>query len=206
MKTRSETIASHIVSLSLGTLFFLSACNGEAADDARSSVYGEQTAEKSNQTSSANEGVTVYGYRIVNRYPHDPAAFVQGLFFHDGALFESTGQVGESNLREVDIETGKVRRQVDLPSDVFGEGSVLFGDRVITLSWKAGRAFVHSQGDFQRKGEFSYDGEGWGLTSDGTRLIMSDGSPELRFLDPETFEEQAPCVSDIARPGDPQCQ
>lgn len=129
-----------------------------------------------------------YGFTVVARRPHDRAAFTQGLVFHDGALFEGTGGNGESVLRAVDLDTGAVRRQVALAEEHFGEGIAIFDGKVWQLTWQSGRGFIYDLRDFRPLGEFAYDGEGWGLTHDGQSLIMSDGTPRLRFLDPRTAE------------------
>ncbi|GAB4517412.1 MAG: glutaminyl-peptide cyclotransferase [Amphiplicatus sp.] len=131
----------------------------------------------------------IYDYEVVREYPHDAGAFTQGLFFHDGHLYESAGQYGESNLRKVALETGAVVRRRDLPAAVFAEGAAPAGERVVVLTWREGRGFVFDRDSFEPLGEFAYDGEGWGLAHDGERFVMSDGSPVLRFLDPESFEE-----------------
>lgn len=138
----------------------------------------------------APAAVPVEPARVLATYPHDPGAFTQGLFFADGALFESTGQQGESVVREVDLTTGKARREVRLDPQYFGEGSTGWGDTIVSLTWKHGKAFRWDRKTLRKIGEFSYPGEGWGLTQDGKSLILSDGTPELRFLDPETFAEQ----------------
>ena len=126
---------------------------------------------------------------IVATYPHDAMAFTQGLFIHDGQLFESTGQVGESSLRRVDLITGGVLQQVNINPPIFGEGSTRIGDEIFMLSWVSGAGFVFDAATFELIRQFSYPGEGWGLTSDGSRLILSDGSPQLRFLDPISHEQ-----------------
>lgn len=131
----------------------------------------------------------VQGYRIVNSYPHDPDAFTQGLFFHDGFLYEGTGLRGRSSIRKVELETGKVVQQVDLPPDVFGEGISQWGDRLIGITWTEQTAYVLDLKSFKLWRKFSYPGEGWGLTHSDKELVMSDGSSELRFLDPNTFKE-----------------
>lgn len=130
-----------------------------------------------------------YEVEIVASYPHDPEAFTQGLFFKDGVLFESTGLEGASTLRRVKLETGEVLQQARLPANVFGEGIAPVGDRIAALSWRGGAGFIFDGKTFRQKGRFSYSGEGWGLASDGGRLVMSDGTDELRFLDPKTFRE-----------------
>ena len=128
--------------------------------------------------------------RVIATYPHDAGAFTQGLFFHDGRLFESTGRHGESGVREVDLATGKVKREVRLPAQFFGEGSTGWGKTIVSLTWKHGKGFRWDRESFRKLGEFRYGGEGWGLTQDGESLILSDGTPELRFLDPATMAER----------------
>lgn len=125
--------------------------------------------------------------RVLARYPHDPAAFTQGLLVRDGRLYESTGQYAESRVREVELATGKVRRETRIPADQFGEGLADVGDELVSLTWQNGVAHRWRIADFKRTGEARYAGEGWGLTYDGKHLILSDGSPDLRLLDPKTF-------------------
>lgn len=128
------------------------------------------------------------GYTVVAEFPHDPQAFTQGLDFRGATLFEGTGLEGRSSLRRVDLETGDVLRQVNLASRFFGEGIVVFGKRIYQITWQNGRAFVYDRRTFERIRRFSYEGEGWGLTHDGTRLVMSDGTATIEFRDPKTFE------------------
>lgn len=128
--------------------------------------------------------------RVIASYPHDARAFTQGLFFSDGRLFETTGQHGESRLREVALKTGRVKREVKLPQRYFGEGGTAWGKTIVSLTWQHGIAFRWDRDTFRQLGQFSYAGEGWGLTQDGRSLILSDGTPELRFLDPTTFAER----------------
>lgn len=132
--------------------------------------------------------------QLVATYPHDVGAFTQGLFIHDGQLYESTGQVGESVLRRVDLESGAVLQEVDLPGRVFGEGSTQIGDEIFVLSWRAQTGFIYDPESFDLIDQFSYPGEGWGLTTDGTHLIMSDGSARLRILDPTEMSLQRELV------------
>ena len=133
-----------------------------------------------------------YGYTVVRAYPHDREAFTQGLAFDDeGALYESTGQRGESSLRRVELSSGAVLQRHDLPAALFGEGVAVFGGRIIQLTWQAGRAFVYDKDSFDLLREFTYRTEGWGLTHDGRRLILSDGTATLYFLHPDTFAETA---------------
>ena len=133
----------------------------------------------------------VYGYEVVREYPHDPEAFTQGLIFRDGFLFESTGQLGRSTLRKVSLETGEVIERHALANDIFGEGLTDWSSQLIQLTWVTNIGFVYDLASFKELRRFSYAGEGWGITQDGKRLIMSDGSPNLRFLDPSTFQEQS---------------
>jgi len=131
-----------------------------------------------------------YGYQVVNVYPHDPKAFTQGLQFLDGVLYEGTGQVGQSSIRKVELATGKVLQQRDVPAPHFGEGITVWKNDLIELTWQTHVAFVYDRATFQPKKQFNYPGEGWGLTQDANGLIMSDGSDELRILDPLTFGER----------------
>ena len=124
---------------------------------------------------------------VLETLPHDPGAFTQGLVWHAGLLLESTGLPGRSSLREVEPNTGKVRRRVDLEEHFFGEGVALVGDRLIQLTWQHGVALVYDHFRFAETKRFTYEGEGWGLCWDGRDLVMSDGSSRLFFRDPETF-------------------
>jgi glutamine cyclotransferase len=132
-------------------------------------------------------GAPVRGYEVVNVFPHDREAFTQGLVYRDGVLYESTGLKGRSSLRKVQLETGKVLQQIRLDSRYFAEGLTDWGNRLVQLTWETNIGFVYDLASFKQTGTFAYAGEGWGLTHDGTRLIMSDGTPTLRFLDPATF-------------------
>lgn len=129
----------------------------------------------------------VQGYEVVASWPHDPEAFTQGLLYADGQLYESTGRYGASSLRRVEIESGTVLQRRDLPRRYFGEGIALLDGRIYLLTWRSGKGFVFARDSFALLGTFRYQGEGWGLTTDGGSLIMSDGSAVLRFLDPGTF-------------------
>lgn len=131
----------------------------------------------------------VFGYRVVQEFPHDPQAFTQGLFFHDGFLYESTGLRGESTLRRVELASGEVLEERRLLPQFFGEGAALAGDFIYQLTWEAGIGFVYTRESFRLVREFRYSGEGWGLTFDGEHLVMSDGSDSLRFLDPNSLRE-----------------
>lgn len=124
----------------------------------------------------------------VKSYPHDPKAFTQGLVWHRGALYESTGRNGESSLRRVNLETGEVLRRVDLAREYFAEGLAALDDRLYQLTWQHGMGFVYDLESFAPVDTFAYVGEGWGLTTDGQSLILSDGSSALRFIDPRTYQ------------------
>lgn len=132
--------------------------------------------------------IPVYGYEVVETFPHDPAAFTQGLVFHDGYLYEGTGLYGRSSLRQVDLETGEVLRHCQLPDHNFGEGVTLWDDKLVQLTWRANLGFVWGIENFTLVRTFTYSTHGWGLTHDGEHLIMSDGSSALYLLDPHTFE------------------
>jgi len=140
--------------------------------------------------SFAQAAIPVYGFVVKNTYPHDPQAFTQGLFIKDGQLFESTGQKGQSSLRRVDLKTGKVLQKKELADEYFGEGSTLVGDTIVNLTWQSNVGFIFDAKTFTLKGRFNYKGEGWGLASDAKNVYMSDGSPEIRILDPKTLEER----------------
>jgi glutaminyl-peptide cyclotransferase len=130
-----------------------------------------------------------YSYRVVKTYPHDPQAFTQGLIFKDGFLYEGTGLKGRSSIRKVELASGKVLLQTPLPDDVFGEGITIWGNHVIGLTWTEQIGFVLDLQTLKLWRRFSYPGEGWGLTHNNRELIMSDGSAELRFLDPVSMRE-----------------
>jgi glutamine cyclotransferase len=124
---------------------------------------------------------------VVASYPHDPDAFTEGLAWDNGTLYESTGLVGKSSLRKVDLNSGRVLQSRELPPPYFGEGIALFRGRIYQLTWQSHSGFVYDQSTFELKEQFSYPTEGWGLTSDGARLIMSDGTRTLHFIDPATL-------------------
>jgi glutaminyl-peptide cyclotransferase len=142
------------------------------------------------QAQMATPNLPLYGYQIVHVYPHDPKAFTQGLQYLDGVLYEGTGQHGQSSIRRVKLETGEVLQKRDVPAEHFGEGITVWKNDLFELTWQTHVAFVYDRTTFQPKKQFSYPGEGWGLTHDGTNLIMSDGTSELRVLDPVTFVEK----------------
>jgi glutamine cyclotransferase len=131
-----------------------------------------------------------YAFKIIRNYPHDPAAFTQGLVYRDGFLYEGTGIYGHSSLRKVRLETGEVVQHVDLPIEFFGEGIAIVKNKVIQLTWQSHIGFVYNLSDFKLLRQFSYPGEGWGLTSRDNEIFMSDGTADIRVLDATTFKEK----------------
>src|SRR3954467_10346997 len=132
----------------------------------------------------------VYRYTIVHSYPHDAGAFTEGLEYRDGFLYESTGLNGKSSIRKVKLDTGEVVQQRNISKDYFGEGITFWKDELYELTWVSEIAFVYDAKTFATKKTFNYKGEGWALTHDADSLIMSDGTPDIRFLDPLTFKER----------------
>jgi glutaminyl-peptide cyclotransferase len=128
-------------------------------------------------------------HEVLRSFPHDPEAFTQGLLFRDGFLYESTGQNGRSSLRKVELETGKVVQRLAVGRQYFAEGLAAWGSQLIQLTWETNIGFVYDRATFKQIRTFTYKGEGWGLADDGARLVMSDGTPELRFLNPQTLAE-----------------
>ena len=143
----------------------------------------------STPTSTPTPAARTFTYEVVNTYPHDRNASTQGLVFENGVLYEGTGLRGHSTLRKVELATGDVLQIRQLPDRLFGEGITIFGDRIIQLTWHAGVGFVYDKDSFELLQIFTYPTEGWGITHDDQRLIMSDGTSTLHFLDPETLEE-----------------
>jgi glutamine cyclotransferase len=127
-------------------------------------------------------------YEVIQTYPHDSQAFTQGLVIHEGYFYESTGLYGQSSLRKVEINTGRVLQKSELPSEYFAEGLTIWEDKLIQLTWRENTGFVYDLEDFSPITQFNYPNEGWGLTHDGTHLIQSDGTATLSFLDPETYQ------------------
>jgi glutamine cyclotransferase len=131
--------------------------------------------------------VPIYDYEVVHVFPHDPAAFTEGLFYLNGFLYESTGLEGHSSIRKVRLQTGEVLERRDIPLQYFGEGIVSFGNRLIELTWQSHVGFVYDLKSFAPLGDFRYAGEGWALTQDGSQIFMSDGTSTLRVLNPKTL-------------------
>lgn len=139
--------------------------------------------------SASRPEIPVYGYRVLQTFPHDREAFTQGLIMADGVLYEGTGLNGRSSLRRVELETGAVLQRRALPDRYFGEGVAMLDSRIFQLTWRSGLAFVYDRETLALRQTIPYPAEGWGLTTDGTHLIASDGTATLRFLDPKTFAE-----------------
>lgn len=136
-----------------------------------------------------SDSIPIYGYKIIQTYYHDPNAFTQGLVYDNGFLYEGTGEYGQSTLRRVCLENGSVLQQTRMDDSLFGEGVTVWKDRIIQLTWQSGLGLVYGKENLTEIRRFSYQTEGWGLTSDGRQLIMSDGTEALHFLDPETCRE-----------------
>nr|CAI78568.1 hypothetical protein [uncultured Aminicenantes bacterium] len=150
---------------------------------------GCRSAEREAPRNESGQTAPIQRVQVVREYPHDPGAYTQGLLFDGGFLYESTGREGFSSVRKVDLATGAVVKIHRLAERFFGEGLALFGNNLIQLTWQSGEGFVYDKETFRLVREFRFEPEGWGLTSDGRRLILSDGTPQLRFLDPLSLEE-----------------
>ena len=171
MKSPARTLALLLLGAALGWV---------AGCDARS--------DSAAPAAPAQAAVAASTYEVVHAYPHDPNAFTQGLVFLNGEFLESTGLNGQSTLRRVELTTGRVLQQVRVPAEYFAEGMTVLGGKIYQLTWKAQKGFVYDLATFAPEKEFPYTGEGWGLTTDGHSLILSDGTHHLRFLDPVTFK------------------
>jgi glutamine cyclotransferase len=153
-------------------------------------LFGLAACAQSAPPVQAPREIATYGYRVVNSYPHDPDAFTQGLFWLEGHLYESTGQIGQSTIRKVSLQDGRVAQRADMPAHVFGEGIVNWSDQIISLTWRDGVGYRWDRRTLRQLGSFAYRGEGWGLTQNGRDIIMSNGTAELLFLDPATMVER----------------
>lgn len=153
------------------------------------STEREPTAASSDLSDAPTAEVERYTYKVIERYPHDPSAFTQGLVYVDDYFYEGTGLYGQSTLRKVEPESGDLLVGARLPNEVFGEGITLFDGKIYQLTWKARTGYIIDAETFELLDTFTYGSEGWGLTHDGERLIMSDGSHRLTYLDPETLEQ-----------------
>jgi glutamine cyclotransferase len=143
-----------------------------------------------NAAQAVEPAPAIYNYRVVHTYPHDRNAFTQGLFYLNGKFYESTGQIGQSTIRHVNIEDGRVLQSVPIPPGLFGEGITNFGNEIVSITWQGGNGYRWDLATLRRTGEWHYSGEGWGLTQNGTDIIMSDGTSAIRFLDPVTLNER----------------
>jgi glutaminyl-peptide cyclotransferase len=171
------------------TLFSIAMLLAFAAFNSGDAIASKAETQQSTQM-TVPARVPTYTYEVVNAYPHDTAAFTQGLVFHQGMLYESTGLNNSSSLRRVELETGRVLNQKKLSDEYFAEGLALFNGRLYQLTWQSQRGFVYDLDSFNVIRDFGYTGEGWGLTHDSSSLIMSDGTSRIRFLNPDTFEVQ----------------
>jgi glutamine cyclotransferase len=202
----------------LACVLSITACGGQTgtttADTVRPASAATGAAVQKNAPHNANAGQTptsatqaasteapTYTYKIKNSWPHDRRAYTQGLIFHEGVLWESTGQYGASSLRKVELKTGKIIKQISVPAAYFAEGMTVFHNKVFQLTWQEHKGFIYDTVTFQKQGEFSYTGEGWGLTHDGEFLIMSDGTDQIRFLDPVTLRTTR--TIDVTDKGEP---
>jgi glutamine cyclotransferase len=183
-----------IGALALALIFPLTACSsGQEAIDSQqgrmnSPQTGNRAAGQAQQVNASSLEVPTYTFEVVNSWPHDCKAFTQGLVFDRNLFFESTGQYGESSLRRVEPQTGKVLKKLKIDGDYFAEGIAIFQGKIFQLTWESHKGFIYDQESFERLGEFTYEGEGWGLTHDGRSLIMSDGTNRIRFLDPVSLK------------------
>lgn len=140
-------------------------------------------------STSSTPAVPVFSYQVVNTFPHDKTAFTEGLQFVDGAMYESTGMEGTSWVRRYDLTTGAVQAEHVIDKQYFGEGSVVLADKIVSVTWKNQKGFIYDRATLAPKGEFTYQGEGWGMTTDGQKVFMSDGSSAIRIMDPGTLAE-----------------
>ncbi|MEM9669983.1 MAG: glutaminyl-peptide cyclotransferase [Pseudomonadota bacterium] len=167
----------------LASLFALAAC-------AKSAPAESEPPQVETQDANAETGEPrLLEYEVVETYPHDPAAFTQGLFVHDGKLYESTGRYRTSSLRQVNLETGDPVQVRNLPARYFGEGATPIGDKIVMVTWRSQTGFVFDLKTFKPLKSFTYSGEGWGLTDNDEKLFLSDGSPVIRIMDPDTLQK-----------------
>ncbi len=169
-------------------VFLFSTCNGTSNNLNKATNTGNNTNKTNSNTDAKNSTVPVDTYEIVKTYRHDGDAFTQGLVFMNGFFYESTGEYGDSTLRKVEVETGKVLQKQDVAEEYFAEGMTILNDKIYQITWREKTAFQYDM-NFKLIKEFRYAGEGWGLTNDGTNLIMSDGTHVIRFMNPENFEQ-----------------
>lgn len=170
---------------------FAAGCRDNAANNAQVSTSNKNAVNNSNApaaTPNANAEIPVYTYEIVKTYRHDDDAFTQGLVFHNGWLYESTGQEGNSSLRKVELETGSVKEKVKIKKDdIFAEGMTILNGKIYQITWNNQICYVYDLNTMEQLSLLAYNGEGWGLTNDGTNLVMSDGTNKITFRDPTNF-------------------
>lgn len=177
-----------ILLLTILTAMLGASCRSEmSAEKNSNSQTGIKNSNSAVVTNTPNV-VTDSTYEVVNTYKHDSKAFTQGLIYRDGFLYESTGQNGESTLRKVELQSGKVVQKRELEEEYFGEGMTVLNGKIYQITWTNGVCFVYDLATFEPLSLLAYNGQGWGLTNDGTNLIMSDGSHQLKFIDPATFK------------------
>ena len=183
----------------------LSAAMAFGCSDSVNSAKPNVATGNSNVVKSAT--LPVWGYEVIKTYPHDPKAFTEGLFYNDGFLYESTGSPngGRSSLRKVELETGKIVQKFDLPPDDFGEGIALVKDKIYQLTWQQGLCRVFDAKSFRVIKEYHYQGDGWGMTTDGSALYMTQGTHVMKVLDAETFK-QAQTIAVMREDGKPLMQ
>lgn len=180
----TRNLANHVLLFGLN-FALLTGCSGKPAESPAGAAPAAAVPPPRESTETA---VPVYTYEVVNVWPHDRHAFTEGLVYLKGILIESTGLNGQSTLRKVDLQTGRVLQQVELSSRYFGEGMTVLDGKIFQLTWQNQTGFVYDLESLRQEKEFSYTGEGWGLTTDGRSLIMTDGTHQIRFLDPITFK------------------
>lgn len=156
---------------------------------ARKTLWASLTIALAPAACAHSDTIPVHTYRIIHTYPHDPAAFTEGLFYEDGYLYESTGEFEGAGVRKVKLETGEVVQRRDTPEGYFGEGIIASGQRILQLSWKQGVGFIYDKATFKLIDQIRYPGEGWAMTRDASHIYMSDGTPVIRILDPQTFAQ-----------------
>src|SRR5215204_975835 len=168
-------------------VFLFSTCSGTSNNGNNAVNNGNSNKGNSNNAVTTTGSVPIDTYEVVKSYKHDGEAFTQGLVIHNGVFYESDGEYGESNVRKVEIETGKVLQKQNIAEDYFAEGLTILNNKIYQLTWDEQTAFQYDM-NLKLIKEFRYAGEGWGLTNDGTNLILSDGTHVIRFINPENFE------------------
>ena len=201
--TKNKPIDS--VSFYLGSQFLKSTKDGKANIELENSLLGNQIlkaivfSEETTDTLSKSIKIlnsstpTVYTYKVVKTYPHDITSYTQGLEFHEDTLYESIGQYGQSKLRQVELETGQVLKEIKLDNEYFAEGITIIGDKLFQLTWQEDEGFIYDLNTFEKTGSFGYNHskEGWGLCNNGENIFKSDGTEKIWILDPETLAEKS---------------